>query len=180
MSLREIMFFDKSKTMKTSHPAVVLFEKTLAEAKDGDAVAMFNLGVKYEIGEGVLEDDEEAVKWFRKAAELGHAEAMFFLGIVYFRGKGVIEDDKEAVKWYRKAADVGYAKAMVHLGLMYATGEGVIEDDVEAYGWFNVAAANGYKRTAELREMIKNDMTSEQIAEGQKRSREIMEFLTKK
>ena len=54
MSLREIIFFDKSKTMKTSHPAVVLFEKTLAEAKDGDAVAMVNIGVMYANGEGVV------------------------------------------------------------------------------------------------------------------------------
>ena len=144
MSLREIMFFDKSKTMKTSHPAVVLFEKTLAEAKDGDAVAMVNIG------------------------------------LMYANGEGVVKDDKEAVKWYRKAAELGNAGAMNNLGFKYANGEGVIEDAVEAYGWFNVAAANGYKRTAELREMIKNDMTSEQIAEGQKRSREIMEFLTKK
>ena len=138
------MFCDKSETMKTSHPAVVLFEKTLAEAKDGDAVAMVNLGV------------------------------------MYANGEGVVKDDKEAVKWYRKAAELGNAGAMNNLGFKYANGEGVIEDAVEAYGWFNVAAANGYKRTAELREMIKNDMTSEQIAEGQKRSREIMEFLTKK
>ena len=138
------MFYDKSKTMKTSRPAVVLFEKTLAEVKDGNAVAMVNLG------------------------------------LMYASGEGVVKDDKEAVKWYRKASELGNAGAMNNLGVMYANGEGVIEDAVEAYGWFNVAVANGYKRAAELPEKIKNDMTSEQIAEGQKRSREIMEFLTKK
>ena len=69
---------------------------------------------------------------------------------------------------------------MNNLGLMYENGEGVIQDDVEAYAWFNVAAAKGLKRAAEDRHHRKRSMTPEQIAEGQKRSREIMEFLTKK
>ena len=60
---------------------------------------------------------------------------------------------------------------------MYVTGEGVIEDDAEAYAWFNVAATNGSKEAAEYRDEIKKVMTSEQIAEGQKRSREIMESI---
>ena len=87
----------------------------------------------------------------------------------------MIEDFKEAVKWYRKAAELGNAKAMVGLGLMYDYGDGVIEDDVEAYAWFNVAAAKGQNKAAELRDKIKKTMTPEQIAEGQKRSREIAE-----
>ena len=92
----------------------------------------------------------------------------------------MIEDDKEAVKWLRKAADLGEANAMVLLGHMYAEDKGVIEDDVEAYAWFNVAAANGDKKAAELRDTIKKNMTPEQIAEGQKRSREIIEAISKK
>jgi len=59
----------------------------------------------------------------------------------------------------------------------------VIEDNVEAYAWFNVTAANGWGGyiaaiAAEYREKIKNDMIPEQIAEGQKRSREIMKTLS--
>ena len=38
-------------------------------AEQGDAKAQFNLGVIYDNGEGVPEDDAEAVKWFRMAAE---------------------------------------------------------------------------------------------------------------
>ena len=62
---------------------------------------------------------------------------------------------------------------------MYKNGEGVIEDNVEAYAWFNVAAANGNKIAAENREQLKKNMTPEQIAEGRKRSREIMEAISK-
>ena len=56
----------------------------------------------------------------------------------------------------------------------------MVEDNVEAYAWFNVAVANGNKEVVEYRDNIKKDMTSEQIAEGQKRSREIMEAMNTK
>ena len=40
-------------------------------ADQGDALAQYNLGVAYAAGEGVPEDDREAVKWYRKAADQG-------------------------------------------------------------------------------------------------------------
>ena len=49
-------------------------------ARQGDDSAQFNLAVKYEIGEGVPEDDEEAARWYRLAAEQGHAPAQYSLG----------------------------------------------------------------------------------------------------
>ena len=55
----------------------------------------------------------------------------------------------------------------------------MIEDDVEAYAWFKVAAEIGQKTAAKLRDNIKKNITPEQIAEGQKRSREIMKAITK-
>ena len=58
----------------------------------------------YDTGKGVLKDDKEAVKWYRKAAEQGDAKAQNNLGVKYGNGLGVLKDYKEAVKWYRKAA----------------------------------------------------------------------------
>ena len=55
----------------------------------------------------------------------------------------------------------------------------MIQDDVEAYAWINVAAAKGQKKAAELRDTIKTNMTPEQIAEGQKRSLEILKSIAK-
>jgi hypothetical protein len=51
--------------------------KVEERAKGGDADAQFNLGVMYDNGEGVPEDDAEAVKWYRRAAEQGFAEAQY-------------------------------------------------------------------------------------------------------
>lgn len=44
-------------------------------AEQGVAVAQFQLGLKYDLGEGVPEDDVMAVSWYRKAAEQGNADA---------------------------------------------------------------------------------------------------------
>jgi TPR repeat protein len=50
----------------------------LADAEQGDASAQFNLGLMYDNGEGVPENDIEAVKWYRLAAQQGYAKAQSF------------------------------------------------------------------------------------------------------
>jgi hypothetical protein len=72
----------------------------------------------YDNGEGVPENDAEAVRWFRKAADQGHDNAQSNLGIMYADGNGVPENDAEAVKWFRKAADQGRADAPTNLDIL--------------------------------------------------------------
>ncbi|MEI6809607.1 MAG: tetratricopeptide repeat protein, partial [bacterium] len=47
------------------------FERIRKAAERGDSTAQSKLGVLYSKGQGVIVDDEEAVKWFRKAAAQG-------------------------------------------------------------------------------------------------------------
>jgi|TARA_B110000908_G_scaffold24602_1_gene28222 TPR repeat protein len=141
-------------------------------AEQGDAEAQSNLGRMYDGGEGVPEDDVEAMKWYRKAAEQGLAMAQYNLGGMYASGKGETRDYVEAVKWLRKAADQGHAWAQYRLGAMYDSGRGVAEDDVMAYMWWNLAAAQGNDHSKKAKGMLSEEMTREQIAEAQKLSRE--------
>jgi TPR repeat protein len=97
----------------------------------------------YATAKGVLKNDTEAVKWYRKAANQGYAEAQYGLGRMYDYGEGVRESDNQAVKWYQKAADQGYAKAQSHLGLMYQSGKGVRKDYKQAVKWYQKAADQG-------------------------------------
>ena len=69
----------------------------------------------YEQGNGVTKNDKEAVRWFRKSAELGYADAQFKLGLKCDSGKGTEEDHEEAVRWYRLAAAQGLASAQTEL-----------------------------------------------------------------
>ena len=50
-------------------------------AAQGDASAQFNLGLMYDNGKGVPENDAEALRWYRLAAVQGHAAAQLNLGV---------------------------------------------------------------------------------------------------
>ncbi len=76
-------------------------------AEQGDAVAQLALGAMYSIGQGVPQDDKEAVKWYRKAAEQGYALAQYGLGLMCYEGKGVPQDDVQAHLWLNLAASQG-------------------------------------------------------------------------
>jgi len=76
-------------------------------AEQGDADAQYNLGVMYRRGEGVIQDDREAVKWYRLAAEQGLVEAQDNVGYMYGLGAGVIEDKVYAHMWWNIAASNG-------------------------------------------------------------------------
>lgn len=108
-----------------------------------DAAALYKLGEDYYYGQGVPQDDGEAVKWYRLAAEQGHAEAQYSLGYMYDNGEGVPRDFSEAVKWYRLAAEQGNAKAQFNLGVKYYNGEGVPQDFGETVKWYLLAAEQG-------------------------------------
>lgn len=69
-------------------------------AEQGNAQAQIKLGWMYERGQGVPQNDQEAVKWYRKAAQLGYAEAQSSLGAMYFEGKGVPQDNVRAYIWF--------------------------------------------------------------------------------
>ncbi len=77
------------------------FEVTKLLAEQGEAFAQYNLGVMYENGVGVPENDADAVKWYRLAAEQGRARAQNNLGVMYENGEGVSENNAEAIKWFR-------------------------------------------------------------------------------
>ena len=61
----------------------------------------------YDNGDGVPEDNAEAVKWYRKAAEQGDAVAQTNLGAMYAKGEGVPEDYVRALAWFNLAAAQG-------------------------------------------------------------------------
>jgi len=76
-------------------------------AQQGHASAQFLLGLVYDAGTGVPEDDAEAVNWYRKAAQQGQARAQYNLGLMYSKGEGVPKDYSLAYKWVNIAAASG-------------------------------------------------------------------------
>ena len=54
----------------------------LGPAEQGNVLAQLGLGVIYDEGRGVRQDDAEAARWFRRAAEQGQAHAQNNLGLM--------------------------------------------------------------------------------------------------
>ena len=87
---------------------------------------------------------QEAVKWYRNAAEQGYAQAQYRLGDCYEKGLGVEQSWREAAEWYRKAAVQENAEAQICLGYCYEKGNGVAQSYEEAVKWYRKAAQQGY------------------------------------
>ena len=124
------------------------------------------------------QDDQQAVAWYRKAAEQGHASAQFNLGNMYANGRGVPQDRQQALAWYRKAAEQGDASAQYNLGLMYANGEGVPPNYSLAYTWISVAIARGIQNQSgaiDVRNALAAELSPPQLAEAQKRAAQYFE-----
>ena len=135
-----------------------------------DAVDDYNKGVDaYDAG-----NFEEAVKWYRKAAEQGDADAQFNLALMYDYGRGVTEDDAEAVRWYRKAAEQGGARAQLNLGVMYYSGNGVLQDTIAAHMWFNIAAENGNGVGLANSDIAAGKLSSSDIVKAQQKAKRCM------
>lgn len=83
-------------------------------AENGDANAQFELGQMYADGLGVPEDDSEAVRWYRLAADQGNANAQGTLGLMYFKGMGVVQHNNTSYMWFRVAAINGSELAQKH------------------------------------------------------------------
>jgi len=94
-------------------------------ATAGYAPDQYAVGLMFANGIEVAENDAEAVRWFRMAAEHGHPASQHDLGLMYAEGEGVPEDDEEAVRWYRLAYEQDLTLAQFALGAMYSRGEGI-------------------------------------------------------
>ena len=91
------------------------FEEAKIKANKGDAAAQCWVGSVYRHSE----NHNEAIKWYRKAADQGNASGQFILGLMYANGEGVPEKNIEkAIKWYRLAADQGNKAAEENLEVL--------------------------------------------------------------
>jgi uncharacterized protein len=140
-------------------------------AAKGDAEAQLALGMRYAEGDGVIQNDKEAARWFALAAEQGLAEAQYQYGLALLQGRGVVQDYQAAFSWIEKPAQRGYAKAQYSLGELYRYGTGTAIDKARAYLWFNLAAAQGVDAAAKARDSLVWQLKPEQIAAMQEEAR---------
>jgi len=117
----------------------------LFEAADqGYLVAFANIGGTYQFDLGNF---GEALKWYRRGAELGDVSSQSHLAEMYLEGWGVERDLSEALRWYQPSAANGYSLAQYKIGLIYLQGDrNIPKDEDKAIEWFSRASDNGFAR----------------------------------
>lgn len=94
----------------------------------------------------VSEFDEEAARYYRRAADQGNADGQFGLGALYAAGEGVERDPAAARAWFERAAGQGHAHAINALAHAFLAGELGFKTDAQEAGlaWVRKAAGQGY------------------------------------
>ncbi len=109
-------------------------------AEQGDAEAQFMLGTLYRNGDGVLQNDTQAVEWFQRAANQGYVRALSALGSSYWAGRGVRQDYSQAYFWYELALAKGdqNSKSLLEGISTQLTREQVTNARQQAEAWLQV------------------------------------------
>jgi TPR repeat protein len=68
-------------------------------AESGDKVAQASLGLLYQTGQGVPQDQLRAVQLFKRSARQGYPFAFTALANSYYEGLGVQKSSKKALHW---------------------------------------------------------------------------------
>jgi len=74
------------------------------------------------------EFDEQAIAYYRKAAEQGDAAGEYGLGAMYLAGEGVKRDLRQALFWFTRSAERDYGPAVIALATAYL-GDSAPPDD---------------------------------------------------
>ena len=114
-----------------------------AKAQAGDPESETTLALAYHAGTLLKQDDAEALRLLRRAANRGFVAAEEAMGIFCQLGFGIPPDKAQAVSWYTKAAQHGSKDAANNLALMYAAGDGIPKNAAAAETWFRSAAEAG-------------------------------------
>ena len=120
-------------------------EPVVVAGADAECVAALSAEDCFNRGRCAERDrkNQEAARWFRRAAERGHADAQYHLGLMYLNGQGVRPAYNAAARWLRESADQGHDLAQRNLAVLYFKGQGVLRDHAATVEWLNRAAVQG-------------------------------------
>ncbi|MGM0566528.1 MAG: protein kinase domain-containing protein [Bacteroidota bacterium] len=110
--------------------AIDAFERA---GSQGNGKALYNLGVMYLNGLGMIEDKAIALDYFQKAARYGSPEARFQAGYMYANGDGAAKDNEKAIEYYEMASENGLSMAMNNLARIYTNGPESLRNYSEAF-----------------------------------------------
>ena len=130
----------------------------------------YEVGVAFYTGEGVPENEELAVEYFRRAADCGHVGACYMLGDCLLDGIGVERDRGEALEWLVTSAELGHRGARSRV-------LAVLQMDQNAdHGPFTDASRQTYIQSRITKEGKEKAYLAKTFNKGQKRDAEESQY----
>lgn len=134
-------------------------------AEKGDANAQYLLGIFLDDPSQSHTFNEEANKWFTKAAEQGHVMAQESLCHRFYSLFDRLVAKQSDIQWCYKAAAHGQKSAAGILGELYMKGKGVPQDDKMSYYWF-VVMGNPTGNIRKVEERLAPDVAAQIYVEA--------------
>lgn len=149
-------------------------------ANRGDGWAQYYMGLIYEAGQGVPQDDRAALAWYLKAANsrqrfvegsklIGHPDAKFRAGLFHYLGRGTEPDLYKAFNLWSSAGGRGHAEALYNLGVLSeTTEERKLQSDRLAWQYYHLAAEQGHPDALAQRDRVAGKLSERQIADARR------------
>lgn len=145
------------------------FEKArelfLAEAEEGNPLALYELGRMSADGLGCEADADEAYRWYEKAITVFHAAeeekpwkyTEYRIGKMVAAGLGTEQDYLQAADWLTLSANEKYKYAQYSLGGLYYHGKGVEQNHETAFALYTKSADQSFPYASfELGKMLRD------------------------
>lgn len=138
------------------------FAKVLRLAAGGDVLAMDEAGLSY-LGNGVILNFEEGLKWLAKGAFYEYWKALYDLGMAYLDGYATAPDEAKAEACFKKAAEFKDSESEYQLGLLALDRAEDKEGLDKAIDWLEKAYTHGSDEAALLLGNIYEGTASEEV-----------------
>ena len=160
--------------LQNDKQALLFFTKA---AISGHIQAQFNVGLKYERGEGTKINKEKAIYWYSQAAFNQDDNAQFRLASLLQKESGKA---KESHFWFEKSAELGNPEAHLALATNFILGRGVEKNLTLAHVSCNLATflsrdIGSISRSIQLRTELETKMSTDQIKNAEQQSRKCIE-----
>lgn len=111
----------------------------------GNTKSCFRMAYKYDLGEGVKEDNVKAQQYYEQACEQNYGVSCHNLAIMYEKGETKKKDNQQVLKLYAKACKLEYSDACYNLALVYEKGKIIKKDLSQAKHYYELGCNLGDK-----------------------------------
>ncbi len=137
--------------------------------ENNGAEAQFEIGWRYQIGNGTIKDFKKSLYWCERAASQNDRRCLCELGYKYWVGDFVDKDIEKAVEFFMQAGILGDDKAIFNLATIYSEGLGVEKNESKAIAYYRRAAELGSSAAAgDLGIMLLQDDNADNYEEALK------------